>query len=132
MKLAKFLRTPYFTEHFQWLLLIVSAFQLPASLLKTRFPQRYFSVTFAKFLRTSFDRALPDNCVLSLCVNFWEVFQNIFYTAPLRNGLFHVQVVVFQPADTVKNYFTSAIEAFYIRTRSSHSTAFIYLKSLKN
>ena len=70
MKFAKFLRTPYFTEgHLQWLFLTVSGFQ-PATLLKKRFPQRCFSVNFAKFLRTSFDRAPPDDCFLSISVNF--------------------------------------------------------------
>ena len=95
MKFAKFLKTPYFTEHLQRLLLEVSGFQ-PATLLK-RFRQRYLSVSFGNFLRTSFDRTLPDGCFLSTqeaviqsCVfesyeswnsvnfwicEFWEVFQ---------------------------------------------------------
>ena len=49
----------------------------------------------------------------------------------MRNYLIHVQVAEFQPADTVENYFTGAFQAFYTRARSSHSMAFIYLKSLK-
>ena len=57
--------------------------------------------------------------------------EHLFYREPLRNCLFHVQVAVFQPANTVKNYFTDAIEAFYTRTRSSHLKAYIYLKYLK-
>ena len=57
--------------------------------------------------------------------------EHLFYRAPLRNCLFHVQIVVFQPADTVKNYFTGAIQAFYTRTRSSHLKEVIYLKYLK-
>ena len=64
MKLAKILRTLYFTERLQWLLLTVSGFH-PATLLKKRFPQKCFSVNFAKFLRTFFDRAIPDDCFLS-------------------------------------------------------------------
>ena len=56
----------------------------------------------------------------------------LFYRATLRNCLFHVQVAVFQPTDTVKNYFTGAYSStVYKNTRSSHSKAFIYLKSLK-
>ena len=43
--------------------------------------------------------------------------------------LFYVQVAEFQPPDTVKNYFTGAFQAFYTKSRSSHSKAFIYLKS---
>ena len=57
--------------------------------------------------------------------------EHLFYTAPLRNCLFHIEVAVLQPADTVKNYFIGAIQAFYTRTRSSHAKPFIYLKSLK-
>ena len=49
----------------------------------------------------------------------------------LGNCFFPVQVAEFQPLDTVKNYFTGAFQAFYTRTRSSHSKAFMYLKSLK-
>ena len=57
-----FLRTPFLTEHFQWLLLTVSGFQ-PATLLKKRLRQRCFSVNFAKFL-TFFNRTPPDDCFL--------------------------------------------------------------------
>ena len=67
VKFVKFLRTPYFTEHSQRLLLIVSGFQL-ATLLKKKFRQRCFLRT--KFLRTSFDRTPPDDCFLCLSVNF--------------------------------------------------------------
>ena len=102
--------------------------QVTLLLLKKRFPQRCFSVNFTKFLRTSFDRTSRDNCFLSLFLNFSE---HLFYKAPLRNCLFHVQVAVFQAADAVKNSFTGAIQAFYTRTRNSHSKAFIYLKFLK-
>ena len=74
VKLAKFLRTAYFTEYLQWLLLTVSGFH-PATLLKKRFPHRCFSVNFTKVLRAFFDRALPDNCFLSLSVNFEKFFK---------------------------------------------------------
>ena len=129
VKSAKFLRTPYFTEHLQWLLSIVSGFQ-PATLLKKRFRQKCFSVNFAKFLRTSFDRTPPHDCFFYLWI-LKSFSEHLFYRAPLRNCLFHVQVTEFQPADTVKNYFTATFQAFYTRTRSTHSKAFSYLKSLK-
>ena len=45
------------------------------TLLKKRFPQKCFSVNFEKFVRTSFDRALPDDCFLSLSVNFEKFFR---------------------------------------------------------
>ena len=39
--------------------------------------------------------------------------EHLCYTAPLRNWLFHdVQVAEFQPADTVKNYFTGVFQVF--------------------
>ena len=69
-------------------------------------------MNLAKFLGTSFDRAIPDDCFLSLSVNF-EFFRTSLYRAPLRNCLFHVQVAALQPADTVKNYFTGAFQALY-------------------
>ena len=53
MKFAKFLRTPCFTEHLQWLPLTVPGFQ-PEALLKKRLQQRCFSVNFAKFFRIYF------------------------------------------------------------------------------
>ena len=87
-------------------------------------------VNFAKFLRTSFDRAPPDACFLSLSLNFERSFsEHLFYRAPLRNCLFHVQVAAFQPADTVKNYFTGAIS--FIGILYENKKAFIYLKSLE-
>ena len=64
---CEILKTPYFPEQLQWLL-TASGFQL-ATLLKKRFRQRCFSVNFTKFLGTSFDRILPDDCFLSLSVN---------------------------------------------------------------
>ena len=54
-----------------------------------------------------------------------------FYGTTLRNSSFHAQVVEFQPADSVKNYFTGVFQAFFSRTRGSQSKAFIFLKSLK-
>ena len=47
--------------------------------------------------------------------------EHLFYRAPLRKCLNHVQCAEFQPPDTVKNYFASAFQAFYTRATSSHS-----------
>ena len=63
------------------------------------------------FLRASIDRTFPDQCFLCLSVNFEKLFRNsfiehLFYRAPLRNCLFHVQDAEFQSAITVTNYFT--------------------------
>ena len=65
-----------------------------------------------------------DDCFLYLSLNFEKFSEHLFYKCLLGNCLFHVHV-------TVKNYFTGAFQVFYIRTRSSLSKMFIYLKYLK-
>ena len=91
---------------------------------------------FCEFLKIckrifSFDRAPPDDCLLRLSVNVEALFRTLLLQSTSRKLLFCVQVAEFQPPDTVKNYFTCAFQAFYTRSRSGHSKAFIYLKSLK-
>ena len=131
VKFVKFLETPYFAEYLQWLLLTISGFQ-PPTLLKKRLPQ-CFSVSFTKLLRTSF--LLTEHLRMTAsCICLWilrSFSEHFFYRAPLENCLFDVQVVEFQPPDTVKYYFTCAYQVFYTRTRSSHSKASIFLKSQK-
>ena len=58
--------------------------------------------------------------------------EHLFYRRPPGNCLFLVQVAEFQPADTVKNYFTGAFQAFYKRTRSKPSEGVHLLKILEN
>ena len=84
-------------------------------------------MNFAKFLKTSFDGKPPVTASASyVYLRILESFlEHLFYRAPLGNCLFHGQVAGFQPPDTVKKYFTSAFQAFYTRTTSSH------LKTLK-
>ena len=86
-------KSTFFTEHLQWLLSTVLGFQ-PATLLKKRHQQRRFSVNFAKFLRTSFDRTPPDDSFLCLSANLEKLFRSPLrnlYTTYLGNCLFHVQ-----------------------------------------
>ena len=86
-----------------------------------------FFCEFCKVFKYIFWQNISGWLLLVFICEFWEVFQNTcFYRAPQRNCLFHVQ-----PADTVTNYFTAAFQVFNIRTRSSHSKAFSYLRSLK-
>ena len=106
---------PFLTEHFQWLLLRVSGFQ-PAALLKKGSQQRRFSVTFAKFLRTSFYRTLPDDCFLCLPVILRSFSDHLFFRAPLGNSLFHIQVTEFQPPDKIKSI-SQALFKHVIRKR---------------
>ena len=96
-----FLRTAFFTEPLQWMLLTVSGFQ-PAALLKNGLQQTRFSVNFAKFLRTSFYRTPSDDYFLCLPVILRSFSDHLFYKAPLGNSLFHVQVGEFQPPDKIK------------------------------
>ena len=74
---AKFLRTPCFTEYLWWLLLTIPGFQ-PVTLLTKRPRQICFSVNFAKFLRTFFDRISPDDCFLCISVNLEKFFRTPF------------------------------------------------------
>ena len=69
-----FFKNSQFTEHLQWLLRTVSGFQ-SATLLKRRLRQRYLSVSFAKFLRTSLDRNTCGWLLLVIICEFSEVFQ---------------------------------------------------------
>ena len=126
------LRAPCFTELLQWLLLKVSNFQL-ATLLKNRLRKICFSVNFAKFLRASFffDRTSPDDCFLCLSVNFETFSEHFFYRAPWGNCYFMCKLQNFNKTNSVKTYSTGVFQAFYTRLGSSHSKAFICLKSLK-
>ena len=112
-----FLRTPFFTEHLQWLLLTVSVFQ-PAASLKKGLQQRHFSVNLAKFLRTSFCRTPPDHCFLCLPVILRSFSDHLFYRAPLGNCLFHVQVAEFQTPDTIKSI-SQVLFKHFIQTRDA-------------
>ena len=97
-----FLRTPFFTEHLRWLLLIFKGFQ-HADLFKKIFQQRRFSVNFAKFLRTCSQRTPSDDCLLCLTVILRSFSDHLFHRAPLGNCLFHVQVAESQTPDTIKS-----------------------------
>ena len=98
-----FLRTPFLTEHFQWLPLTISDFQ-PAALFKKRLlQQRRFSVRFAKLLRTSFYSTPPDDCFFCLPVILRSFSDHQFFRAPLGNSFIHVQVAEFQPLDKTKS-----------------------------
>ena len=110
------------------------SFRFPAcNFIKKETPAKMFICEFCKIFKNIFWQNTSGWLLLKFICEFWEVFQNSSFTEHLffRNCSLHVQVAEFQPADTVKNYFTGAFQAIYTRTRSSHSKAFIYLKSLK-
>ena len=110
------------------------SFRFPAcNFIKKRIRKRCFSVNFAKVFKNifTFARTPQDGCFLCLSVNFETFFRTLVLQSSSGKVLFHVQVAEFQLPDSVKNFFTGAFQAFYIRSRSSHLKAFIYLKSLK-
>ena len=107
------------------------SFRFPACNFKKETPSKIFSMNFAHFLRTRFERKPPDDCFLCLPVNLRSFSEHLFYKAPLGNCLFQVPVAEFQPAYTMKNYFTGTFQTFCTRARSSHSKTFIYWKSLE-
>ena len=89
---------------------------------------KYFSVNFAKLLRTNFERTSPDDFLWYLSVHF----QNISFIESLWGTAYLMyKFVQFHSPDTVKNCFTGAFQVFYRRTRSGDSKAFICLKFLK-
>ena len=72
--------------------------------------------------------------ITGFCIYLWVLrrfSKHLFYKESLENCFFHVQVAEFQSADAIKNFFASAFQAFYTRTRSSHSKVFIYVKPMK-
>ena len=80
------------------------------------------SVNFEKILRTSSDRAHPDDCICE----FWEVFQVTSFIGQLwETAYFMYKLQDFNNQIQIQKVF------HYTRTRSSYSKAFIYLKSLK-
>ena len=87
---------------FQWLLLTVSGFAT-CNFIKKETPERRFSVSFAKLLRTSSDRITLDNSFLCLSVNFEKFFRPNFTRESLGNSLVHVQVTQLKPPDTIKS-----------------------------
>ena len=109
------------------------SFRFPdCNFIKKEAPAKMFFREFDKIFKNIFWQNTSEWLLPVLSVNFLRSFwEYLFYRLPMGNCLFHVQVAEFQPPDTIKNYFTSAFQPFYTRTRSSHSKAFIYLKSLK-
>ena len=77
--------------------------------IKKEIPPKTFFCDFGKISKNIFWQSTSEWLLLKFICEFWEVFQNISFIEHLRNYLFHVQVAVFQPADTVKNYLTGAI-----------------------
>ena len=130
-----FLRTPFFTEHLQWLLLTVSVFQ-PAASLKKGLEQRHFSVNFAKifkntFLQNTFLQNTSGSLLLVFTCNFEKFFRSPILQSTSGKLLISCTSCKISNTRYNKKYFTSAFQALSTNTRRSYLEAFIYLKSLK-
>ena len=123
-----FLRATFLTKHLQWLVLTVSGFQ-PATLLNKRLQQRRFSVNFAKFLSTFFDKTPSDGCFLCLPMNF-EKFSRSFHLQS-TSGKLLISCTSCRILTTKynKKYFKSAFQVFYRKMRRHYSKAFIIPES---
>ena len=115
----------------QWLLLKVSDFQ-PATLLRKRLRKRCFAVNFAKSLEHLFFWQNTSGWLLLVFIcEFWDIFQNTSFKEHLGETAILCTSCRISTTNTIKNYFTGAFQAFYTKSRSNHSKAFIYLKSQK-
>ena len=73
-----------------------------------------------------------DRTVLVFVYGFWDDFQNTSFTDHLgETAILWTSCRNSITRYSNKNYFRGAFQVFYKRSRSSHSKAFIYLKSLK-
>ena len=71
-------------------------------------------MNFAEIFKNifSFDRPPPDGCFLYLSVKFQKFSRTLLLESTSGKLLFYVQVAEYRPAETIKNYFTGAFQAF--------------------
>ena len=126
VKFAKFLKTPCFTEHLQWLLLTVLRFQ-PVTLLKKEISAKMFFYEFCKIFKNifSFDRTPADDFFLCLSLNFEKFFRPLLLLSTSGKMLFSCTGCRISTTSNSKKLFRRCFSSIYIRTRSSHSKASI-------
>ena len=95
---CSFIRTSFFKEHLQWLLLTVSGSSLQLYSLKETLA-KMFICEFCKIFKNIFRQNTSGWLHLWILRSFPDHF---FYRAPLGNCLFHAQVAGFQPQDTIR------------------------------
>ena len=93
-----FIRTSFFKEHLQLLLLTVSGSSLQLYPLKETLT-KMFICEFCKIFKNIFRQNTSGWLHLWILRRFPDHF---FYRAPLGNCLFHAQVAGFQPQDTIR------------------------------
>ena len=98
---------------------------------KKRLCQRCFWKNFANFIRKSFllteHLGVPASCVyLWILVSFKTSYRERLRETAISWTSCRILLTRYS-----KNYFTCAFQAFYTKTRRSHSKSFIYLKSSK-
>ena len=123
-----FLRTPFFTEHLQWLLLTVSVFQ-PAASLKKGLEQRHFSVNFAKIFKNTFLQNTSGSLLLVFTCNFEKFFRSPILQSTSGKLLISCTGCRISTTRYNKKYSTSAFQALYTKTRRNYSEAFIYCEN---
>ena len=92
-----------------------------------------FFCEFCKIFKNifSFDTRPPDDCFLCLSVIFETFFRTLLLKGTPGKQLFYVKVSRISTTRWYsKKLFHRCFQAFYTWSRSSHSKAFIYLKSL--
>ena len=112
---VRFFKNTFFNRTFP--VAASDSFMFPAcSFIKKGLQQRRLSGRFVKSLRTSFYRTPLDDCFLCLPVILRRFSDHLFFSAPLGNSLFHVQVAEFQPPDKIKSI-SQALFKHLIRKR---------------
>ena len=121
---CSFIRTSFFKEHLQWFLLTVSGSSLQLYSLKETLA-KMFICEFCKIFKNIFRQNTSGWLHLWILRSFSDHF---FYR---ETACFMHKFKRISTTRCNKKHFTSGFQVFYIRTRSSYSKAFIYLKSLK-
>ena len=96
------------------------------SFIKIEIPTKMFFYEFGKISKNIFWQSTSRWLLLKFICEFWE---HLFHRVPLRKCLFHAQVAVFQPADTVKNYRRLA---FVLISPKNCACAYIWQAKQKN
>ena len=97
--------------------------------IKKKTSKMMFFFDFCKKFKNIFWENLYRWLLFGFICKFWDVFQNTSFI----EHLWETSYLMLQPANTVKIYFTGAfqtLQTFCTRTRSSHSKAFIHVKSI--
>ena len=123
VKFAKVLRTLFLYNIFSGCFLVSSL-----QFYKERDSEKDgFLLILQKIFENNFWENTSGWLLVRFICEFWEVFKNLSFIEHLWKTVYFVYKL-----QNFNHYFTGAFQAFYTRTRSSHSKAFIYLKCLNS